>query len=172
MRTCNGKELWIRDAKKSDAKELLRYIRELSREKRYLLMEPEEVPTTVKEEERFISSYDRPNRRLIVAIVDGKIVGSADCRIGSLKKTKHTASFGVAVCKKYRNIGIGTALMDELMRWAEEKGVKKLWLSVFSDNMRAINLYKKLGFQVECIKRGQFRVNGKYVDEVVMAKWI
>ncbi len=99
-------------------------------------------------------------------------MGSADCRIGSLNKTGHTASFGVAVCKKYRNLGIGTILMKELMKWAEDKGAEKLWLSVFSTNERAIALYKKLGFEPECVKRGQFKVNGKYVDEIVMSLWV
>ena len=162
----------IRDAEKSDAPELLKYIRELSEEKIYLLMEPGETPKTIEEEERFISAYHRDGRRLIVCVLDGKIVGSADCRIGNLNKTRHTASFGVAVRKEYRRRGVGTALMKEVMKWAKEQGAEKLWLSVFSTNERAIALYKKLGFRVECIRKGQFKVKGKYVDEVVMVRWI
>ncbi len=167
-----GKEILIRDAEKYDASELLRHIQKLADERIYLLMEPEEIPKTIEEEERFIEIYRKKNRRLLVALLDGKIVGSADCRIGGFRKNRHTASFGVAVRKEYRGAGIGTALMKELMKWAENKGAKKLWLSVFSTNGRAIALYEKLGFQVECVRKGQFNVNVKYVDEIIMVKWV
>ncbi len=168
----DGRCVRIREAKRSDAEELLCHIKELAKERIYLLMEPEETPKTVEEEEKFINIYQKKNRKFLVALVDGRIVGSADCRIGRFRKTGHTASFGVAVRKEYRNLGIGTALLSELMKWAEEMGAEKLWLSVFSTNERAISLYKKLGFEVECIRNGQFRIDGKYVDEIIMAKWI
>ena len=170
--TKDGRRFVIREMKLSDAEMLLEHLRALAEERVFLLLEPDEIPQTVEEERNILKIYQEENRRMLVAVMDGKIVGTADCRIGNIKKTGHTASFGVAVRKEYRGLGIGSALLSALIEWAESRGVEKLWLSVFSTNERAIALYKKLGFQVECIKKGQFRVNGEYVDEVVMARWI
>ena len=169
MRARDGREFIIREMKLSDAEHLLRHMSELSKERVYLLLEPDEIPKTVEEERNLLKIYKDSNRKMLVAMMDGKLVASADCRLGKLNKNRHTASFGIAVRKEYRGIGIGTALMDALMSWAEERGAEKLWLSVFSTNRNAISLYEKLGFQVECIKRSQFKVNGRYVDEVVMS---
>ena len=168
----DGRRFTIREMKLSDAEELLEHIKALAEERIFLLLEPDEIPKTVDEERNILRIYKEENRKMLVAVMDGKIVGSGDCRLGKLNKNRHTASFGVAVRKEYRNLGIGRALLSRLMDWAESKGAEKLWLSVFSTNESAMALYKKLGFEVECIRKGQFKVNGKYVDEVVMVKWL
>jgi len=54
------------------------------------------------------------------------------------------------------------------MEWTEKTGLEKVSLTVFSTNKPAIRLYAKFGFQIEGIMRKQFKVKGKYVDEVIM----
>ena len=43
-------------------------------------------------------------------------------------------------------------------------------LEVFTDNVKAIHLYEKLGFEKEGCKRMTTVRNGRYVDEYVMAR--
>jgi len=57
----------------------------------------------------------------------------------------NTPEISMAVNKKYRNQGIGTAMMAELLDLTREKGFKNLSLSVDKRN-RAVNLYKRFGF--------------------------
>ncbi|HEU12758.1 MAG TPA: GNAT family N-acetyltransferase, partial [Euryarchaeota archaeon] len=45
-------------------------------------------------------------------------------------------------------------------------------LEVFSTNVNAIELYKKLGFEIEGIRKKQFKIEGNYVDDVLMAKFL
>ncbi|MGA2199294.1 MAG: GNAT family protein [Nitrososphaerales archaeon] len=51
-------------------------------------------------------------------------------------------------------------------------GVTKLHLGVFSANLRAMNLYKAMGFEVEGVLRNQYLINGVYVNEVVMGLFV
>ncbi|EQD56950.1 acetyltransferase, GNAT family, partial [mine drainage metagenome] len=42
--------------------------------------------------------------------------------------------------------GIGTGLIRESLHWAENNGIKKVNLEVFSTNRNAIKAYSKIGF--------------------------
>jgi RimJ/RimL family protein N-acetyltransferase len=50
--------------------------------------------------------------------------------------------------------------------------LEKISLTVFSTNKPAISLYRKLGFEVEGISKKQYKIEGKYVDEVTMGKFL
>ena len=49
---------------------------------------------------------------------------------------------------------------------------EKITLSCFSTNIHALELYKKIGFEVVGTKKKQFYMNSQYYDEVVMEMWI
>ncbi|WP_250159645.1 GNAT family N-acetyltransferase [Bacillus toyonensis] len=47
-------------------------------------------------------------------------------------------------------MGIGSKLLSHFIEWAkEQEGLEKICMDVFSNNERAINLYKRLGFKEE-----------------------
>jgi RimJ/RimL family protein N-acetyltransferase len=56
--------------------------------------------------------------------------------------------------------------------WAREQHVHRLELSVMVHNTRGVGLYKKMGFEVEGVKRDSLFVDGAYVDEYYMGKLI
>jgi RimJ/RimL family protein N-acetyltransferase len=75
--------------------------------------------------------------------------------------------------KKFRGLGIGLAMMDYLIEWArKQEGLEKISLTVFSTNKPAINLYQKFGFKIEGISRKQYKIEGKYVDDIIMGKFL
>lgn len=47
----------------------------------------------------------------------------------------------------YRNRGIGTAIVDNLLHWGKEKGARRAYLAVVADNAPALRLYAKQGFE-------------------------
>lgn len=87
-------------------------------------------------------------------------------------RTNHVACIVAGILEKYCGKGIGTELFRNVFGWAEEKGVKKLELTVITENTRAFNLYKKLGFKAEGLREMSMLKNGKYFDEYYMAKLI
>lgn len=103
----------------------------------------------------FIDLYRRFPETFIVAEDDGKIVGYIMCRIelglsnfglGGLMKKGHIVS--VAVLPNYRRKGVGQALIVKAMEGMKLYNAKQCFLEVRVTNTPAINLYKKLGFQV------------------------
>jgi RimJ/RimL family protein N-acetyltransferase len=49
---------------------------------------------------------------------------------------------------------------------------EKIILSCFSDNKRALYLYKKLGFKIIGTRKNQFYMDSTYYDEILMELWI
>lgn len=75
------------------------------------------------------------------------------------------------VHKDYQNKGVGTALMKALIDIADNwLMLVRVELTVFEDNKRAIHLYEKFGFKKEGVKQLAAIRNGKYVNELIMAR--
>ncbi len=66
----------------------------------------------------------------------------------------------------------GKKLMEYVIDGARARGVEKISLDVFSNNERAIGLYKKYGFRVEGRLKGQYVLEGRYVDEILMGLFL
>ena len=76
-----------------------------------------------------------------------KLVGSCFIRID--KEKKQTSTFGLVVLPKYQNRGIGSVLLGKGIEFLQKTEVTKIALHVDGENPRALDLYKKFGFQVE-----------------------
>jgi RimJ/RimL family protein N-acetyltransferase len=86
---------------------------------------------------------------------------------GKFEKNRHVGSLGITILKDFRRIGIGTAMMVRLIEWAKkQEDLEKISLTVFSTNKAAINLYGKFGFKIEGKSKKQYKIDGKYVDEI------
>lgn len=55
----------------------------------------------------------------------------------------------IAVFPEYRNMGVGSALLEYLFSFAKENGLSFISLEVRVSNEKAISLYEKFGFKVE-----------------------
>jgi RimJ/RimL family protein N-acetyltransferase len=127
---------------------------------------------TVKGEKEWIKkaiARVREDHFTFVAECDGKVVGTATIarEIGTMS---HVATAGLMIRKGYREIGIGSMLMQALVKTAEQMKVKIFKLDVFATNKRAWNLYKKFGFkQVGRIQKHD-NLKGKLVDRIILIK--
>lgn len=87
--------------------------------------------------------------KAFVAEIDEKIVGAVWVRImddyGHIDD--NTPSFAISLFKEYRGLGIGKTLMKAMLDELKVCGYKQASLAVQKENM-ALNLYKKLGFQI------------------------
>jgi L-phenylalanine/L-methionine N-acetyltransferase len=74
----------------------------------------------------------------------------------------------VAVLAGFRGIGLGEALVSDAILRAKEIGVWLVELRVFSTNLPAIGLYKKLGFRRSGRTPNMILKNGRYIDDIQM----
>ncbi|MEM3623145.1 MAG: ribosomal protein S18-alanine N-acetyltransferase [Candidatus Bathyarchaeia archaeon] len=122
----------------------------------------------------FIELHQRFPETFIVAEENGEVVGYIMCRIelglsnfgfSGLLKKGHIVS--VAVLHQHRRKGIGKALVSQALENMRIYNAKQCFLEVRVTNTPAIELYKKLGFEVTRTIHGYYS-DGE--DAYVMTK--
>lgn len=144
----DGVELLVRNAGASDARALRDVMQRTHAETDYLLSYPDEQSVDDEHEARSLVETERSDNEVeLVAVVDGKIVGSAGvAAVGSRRKVLHRARFGISILKEYWGMGIGRMLMESCIDCARRAGYTQLELEVVADNQRAVSLYRRAGF--------------------------
>jgi ribosomal-protein-alanine N-acetyltransferase len=84
----------------------------------------------------------------LVARVVEDIVGFLISTVYADRKALHGHVLTIEVLPTHRRSGVGKALLDEVENIFRQKGVKSLTLEVREDNVAAIGLYRKLGYEV------------------------
>lgn len=109
---------------------------------------------------------------LLVALVDGVVVGTGGLHLEQKLRRRHAASIGMGVADSFTGRGVGTALLGELLSLADNwLNLGRLELTVFCDNAAAVHLYGKFGFEIEGTHRGYALRNGQFVDAYSMARF-
>jgi putative acetyltransferase len=129
----------------------------------------------VKRNEDYIAGLDGNSHQFVAVLQEssGKelIIGTAGLTVFANPRLRHSASVGIMVHKDYQNQGVGTQLMNAILDVADNwLMLVRVELTVFADNVRAIHVYEKLGFEKEGIRRKAAIRNGEYADELVMAR--
>jgi ribosomal protein S18 acetylase RimI-like enzyme len=108
----------------------------------------------------------------LVAERDGDIVGYLTLtHPTALPENAHVFAIeGFTVDPQHRGTGVGHALLDEAAAAARRMGGTKLSLRVLSVNTRARRVYEAAGFSVEGVLVGEFVIEGRRVDDVLMAQ--
>ena len=151
-------EIKIREIEVEDYKELLDFMKKVKGETNFLLGYPNEIKMSYEDEKEHIKKVkSSETSNYFVVMKNSKIIGCIGFNGNTTRKMKHYGTIGISVLKEYWGRGIATALLEKLISWAKEKGIKKINLDVFENNERAIKLYEKFGFKLEgCIEDGIF----------------
>ena len=145
----DGVELLVRNAVASDARALRDIMQRTHAETDYLLSYPDEQSVDEEREARSLVETERSDNEVeLVAILDGRIVGSAGITaVGDRRKVRHRARFGISILKEHWGMGIGRVLMEASIDCARRAGYTQLELEVVADNERALSLYRRAGFE-------------------------
>lgn len=119
----------------------------------------------------FIDTFNTLPDAFIVAEIQERVIGYIMCRLehgfSDLKRLRFAKKghiISVAVMPDYRKLGIGTALVEQALSALKAMSVDEMYLEVRTTNEPAINLYKKLSYQVtRTIPRYYFDGSDAYV---------
>ena len=104
------------------------------------------------------------------AFRDTELLGIAGLAIHNGEKEAHKGLlWGMYVRPDARNVGIGRRLVEAVIETARQR-VELIQLSVVVGNEPARQLYARLGFVEYGIEKDSLKYNGKYCDEILMAK--
>ena len=165
----DGRPWTLRPARPTDARALASLFADVRREGRWLVTPASAV--SQPSEAFYIGEMIRDSTSLaLVAEADGEVVGNVLVSVERSVVSDHVGTLSICVADGWREVGIGSALVEGAKAWANERGLAKVALGVFPDNERAIAVYEHAGFEREGLRRRQYRVpGGEYRDELLMA---
>jgi ribosomal protein S18 acetylase RimI-like enzyme len=116
----------------------------------------------------------RPPADTLVATAGEAVVGYVIlARPTALESNRHVLAInGIAVDPRHQRRGVARSLLEAAAREAGSRGARRLTLRVLSTNPAAQGLYESAGFAVEGVLREEFRLDGAYVDDVLMARYL
>ena len=159
-------EITIRTADPSDAEAMLKcYTAPLAA--RNTLQIPYRSLESVREQLTKSGAGDH----LLVAEIEGEVVGVIGLHTSSRPRVNHKAEVGMMVHDDWQGKGVGAALMRAVIELADKwLNLTRIELTVFTDNESAIALYRKFGFEIEgTLRKYAFR-DGEFVDAFAMAR--
>ncbi|MGH9754470.1 MAG: GNAT family N-acetyltransferase [Blastocatellia bacterium] len=108
---------------------------------------------------------------ILVAVVDGEVVGTIGLHTSSRPRINHRGEIGMMVRDDWQGKGVGAAMMRAVIDLADKwLNLARIELTVFTDNEPAIALYRKFGFEIEgTLRKYAFR-DGGFVDAYTMAR--
>lgn len=90
------------------------------------------------------------NVRLVVAELEGEVIGSGYARIELakpyLKHDQHAYMGFMYTVPEHRGKGVNWKIIEALEQWSMSQGVTEMRLEVYIDNLAAIRAYEKVGF--------------------------
>ncbi len=163
-------KITIEKAKPSDAKEILELTKRFGSESDNLSYGKEGINQSVESEMKFLESLQNNRFNVfLLAKLDGKIIATANYSSYEKKRLSHRGELGLSVLKEYWNKGIGSMLLKEILIFAKKSAKSEIIsLEVRSDNLAAIYLYKKFGFEKVGTFKGYFKIDNEYIDVDIM----
>ena len=168
--TKDGRQVTLRSLKWEDLDDCLTLINALIDEQADItLSDPISRDTQIEWMSNRLAAVEKGQVIQIVAEVQGHVIANSDVTIKTGQR-RHVGAIGIIIKKGYRDVGIGTEMLKQLIAQARERGVKIVALGVFETNKRAKHVYEKLGF-CECGRiPGEIYKNGQYIDHITMVK--
>lgn len=166
------KGVTIRPLAMEDAEGLLAHWIDIASEPGiYVSYTPDEANIPAEKQRDRIKKDIEEGNLCLVAEAGGTIIAHLGCVVERpFSLTRHTATLGMSVDRRFRNQGTGAGLLERAIAWVEEQGIVRLQLEVYAENSSAIRLYEKFGFEVEGRKRMYAYQRGRYYDSLIMSR--
>jgi len=171
-KSSTGMDLSIRDADPADAEALVGILNPIIEARTYTAFD---TPFTVEVERRYL--LDFPPRgiwKVAIRRADDRLVGFqiVEPFATYTRAFDHVGTLGTYVDLALRGQGIARRLFDATFRAAKQKGYEKIFTFVRADNSAALHAYRAQGFLVIGTARQHARIDGRYIDEILIEKML
>lgn len=117
----------------------------------------------------YLANRSSAIRFAIVDTVKDFVIGTV--QLTAIHQINRSAEFSIMVGEKdYWNKGAGTAATELVLRHGfDDLNLNRIYLTVLTNNLRAIFLYRKFGFRQEGILRQSIYKQGHFNDQMLMS---
>ena len=131
----------------------------------------ETEPRTPDERRQWLATRDPRHPVIVAEDADGTVLGWGSLNVFNAREAyRFVADFSIYVERGARGRGVGRAMLTRLIELGREHGYHKLVLSAFPTNASGMALYILLGFRTVGVYKEQGRLDGRWVDTIVMEK--
>lgn len=165
-------DITIRPVREEDAQSIIGLLNPIIREGKYSVMD---MPFSVDDQIGFIRSFpERGIYHIAELVSEQKILGIQDVMPISTESDvfKHVGAVSTFTALDSQHKGIGRSLSQATFKAASEKGYLKISAMVRADNPRAISFYLSLGFRIIGTAQKQAFIQGRFIDEVLMERFL
>jgi phosphinothricin acetyltransferase len=108
---------------------------------------------------------------VVVAVTGGQVVGWGSLNAFNPRPAyDNVVDLSVYVERGWRGRGVGRALLQHLLPLARTLGYHKMVLATFPYNEAGVALYRKMGFSPVGVYHEQGRLDGRWVDVLIMER--
>jgi len=140
-------------------------------ESRILFQTEIELPTDIERyKRRFLENYEKEGDYIcfVAENNEGKHVGLANL-FGVNERHGNFGPIGIQINVGERGKGYGTAIFRMLGRYMFNERRMHKWNSAYVEgNAGSAALHKKIGFEIEGVRKDIMFINGKYQNEVIV----
>jgi L-amino acid N-acyltransferase YncA len=165
-------DVTIREACPDDAEAVVGILNPAIETGKYTVLDR---PFSGEEERRFIASFPpRGIFHVAVSRPDGRLVGfqTMEPFAAYTHAFDHVGIIATCVDLARRRQGIGRQLFEATFAAARQKGYEKIFTYVRGDNPAALMAYLKCGFRIVGTAQKHAKFGGRYVDEIIIEKFL
>lgn len=130
----------------------------------------EELETRAKQESKHGSPLFQNDRQtLFLAQVEEQTIGYISLIRNVSPQQRHVAKITIGVLPTHRRQRVGSQLMQHGKQWAVSQGIRRLELTVASQNTAAISFYLYHDFVFEGIRKQSLLIDNQWQNELYMA---
>lgn len=161
--------LIISKAGVNDAEDIVDFLNRTGGESNFLTFGLNDFPVSVVEERKIITECNEQEQCLmLIGKINGEVASQLFLERSSMARLAHIGTLGITVAKKYWRRSIGKNMILAAIDWAKSTHITKLQLYVRTDNVGAIDLYKKLNFFIEGTITRAVKIEDHYFDNYLM----
>ena len=166
----DGTLLTLRPLRKEDQQDLHEYFLRMSPEDRMGLKDDVTDPEVI---EKWIYDLDYDVVLPMLALVDERIVANATLHFNQIGWTKHQGEIRITNDPEFRQKGLATRLIQELIEIAAYFGLEQLTAEIAPALADTPTIFSKLGFNEVGSLRGFVKdANGNDADLILMVMYI
>jgi ribosomal protein S18 acetylase RimI-like enzyme len=168
----NGDVAVIRHLTASNGASFPEFQRVIARESQFTLQMEGRVPDPVKAANAYARSEADPLEFRVGAFAKGRMIGQIAFHPENASHPwlRHIGHFGMMILGEASGQGLGRRLLEIVHAHADQNGISRIEVTVRTDNVRALSLYRHMGYQIEGTRRAAAAIDGKWVNEYFIAR--
>ena len=162
----------IREARVEDAPGIVAVLNPIIAARCYTALD---TPLTVDEQRTFIRNFPaRGTFHVAIDHADGTLAGLQDVSpfADFTHAFDHVGVIGTYVALDKHKRGIAASLFAATYDAARGKGYEKLFAYVRADNEAGLKAYRGQGFRIIGTAARHARIDGRYIDEILIERWL